>query len=317
MNTAMARKPVDRGQRSWWQRHQWLLLRRSSQLGILALFLIGPLAGIWIIKGNLNSSMTLDLVPLTDPFVLLQSWLAGWQFGAQAFWGALIVIAFYFLVGGRAYCAWVCPVNMVTDLAHWLRQRLGLRGNTKLKRNTRYWLLAASLLLSAIGGYVAWELINPVSVLHRGLLFGMGAGWLIVLAVFLLDLAISRRAWCGHLCPVGAFYSLLGSHSPIRVRADNREACDKCMDCFDVCPEPQVIRPALFGSVDGLGPVIDESHCTNCGRCIDVCSKEVFVFGTRFGPRLVDGEFSGPNQAGSRQTTKFNTQNLEQEEATT
>jgi ferredoxin-type protein NapH len=180
MNAAMARKPVDRGQRSWWQRHQWLLLRRSSQLGILALFLLGPLAGIWIIKGNLNSSMTLDLIPLTDPFVLLQSWLAGWQFGAQAFWGALIVIAFYFLVGGRAYCAWVCPVNMVTDLAHWLRQRLGLRGNTKIKRNTRYWLLAASLLLSAIGGYVAWELINPVSVLHRGLLFGMGAGWLIV-----------------------------------------------------------------------------------------------------------------------------------------
>jgi ferredoxin-type protein NapH len=29
--------------------------------------------------------------------------------------------------------------------------------------------------------------------------------------------------------------------------------------------------------------VILASNCTNCGRCIDVCSKDVFVFGTRFG----------------------------------
>ena len=32
-------------QRSWWLKHRWLLLRRTSQLGILGLFLLGPLAG--------------------------------------------------------------------------------------------------------------------------------------------------------------------------------------------------------------------------------------------------------------------------------
>jgi ferredoxin-type protein NapH len=268
--------------RNWWPRHRFLLLRRMAQLGILGLFLLGPWAGIWIIKGNLNSSMTLDVLPLSDPFVLLQSLLAGLQFGTQAILGALIVSAFYFLLGGRAFCAWVCPVNMVTDLAHWLRIRLGLRGKTKIQRNTRYWLLAACFLLAAITGVAAWEFVNPVSVLHRGILFGMGAGWILILAVFIFDLAVSRRGWCGHLCPMGAFYSLLGSHSPVRVRAGNRQACDKCMDCFDVCPEPQVIRPALFGEKDGLGPVINEANCTNCGRCIDVCSKQVFAFGTRF-----------------------------------
>jgi ferredoxin-type protein NapH len=317
MKTAAARKVITSDQRGWWLRHRWLLLRRFSQMGLLLLFLLGPLAGIWIIKGNLNSSMTLDILPLSDPFVLLQSWLAGRQFGSQAFLGALIVVAFYFLVGGRAYCAWVCPVNIVTDFAHWLRQRLGLRGNTKIKRDTRYWLLAASLLLSVFGGHVAWELINPVSVLHRGLLFGMGAGWLIILAVFLLDLAVSRRAWCGHLCPVGAFYSLLATRSPIRVRADNRDACDKCMDCFDVCPEPQVIHPALFGKKEGLGPLIDEAHCTNCGRCIDVCSKEVFVFGTRFGTAFNQEITSGANQAGTSQVIHFKSEKFEQEEART
>lgn len=303
--------------RGWWVKHRWLLLRRFSQLGILGLFLLGPLAGIWIIKGNLNSSITLDVLPLTDPFVLLQSWLAGRHFGSQALLGALIIALFYILAGGRAYCAWVCPVNMVTDFAHWLRQKLGLRGKTKIRRNTRYWLLGVSLLVSVLGGYVAWELINPVSVLHRGLLFGMGAGWLIILAVFLLDLAISQRGWCGHLCPVGAFYSLLGTHSPIRIRADRREACDKCMDCFDVCPEPQVIRPALFGMKDGIGTVIDEPNCTNCGRCIDVCSKEVFSFGVRFGENLTNTNSSGPDQPGIKQFLNLNTEKMEQEEART
>jgi ferredoxin-type protein NapH len=196
--------------------------------------------------------------------------------------GALIISAFYILLGGRVFCAWVCPVNVVTDFAHWLRKRLGLKGKVRIKRNTRYWLLAATFVLASISGIAAWELVNPVSVLQRGILFGMGAGWILILAVFIFDLAVSRRGWCGYLCPMGAFYSLFGSRSPLRVRANNRDACDKCMDCFDACPEPQVIRPALFGKNDGLGPVINEANCTNCGRCIDVCSKQVFAFGSRF-----------------------------------
>ena len=271
--------------KGWLGAHKWLLLRRLSQFGILALFLLGPWAGIWIVKGNLNSSVTLDVLPLTDPYVLLQSLLTGHLPETAALTGALIVLVFYFLVGGRAYCSWVCPVNLVTDGAHWLRERIGLTGASRLSRNTRYWILGVTLLLAAVTGGIAWELVNPVSMLHRGLIFGMGLAWSVVLAVFLLDLFVSRRAWCGHLCPVGAFYSLLGRYSPLRVRAEARDACDDCMDCFAVCPEPQVIRPALKGGEKGVGPVITDANCTNCGRCIDVCARDVFVFGTRFGNR--------------------------------
>ena len=35
--------------KGWLQAQKWLLLRRLSQLAILALFLVGPLAGIWIV----------------------------------------------------------------------------------------------------------------------------------------------------------------------------------------------------------------------------------------------------------------------------
>jgi ferredoxin-type protein NapG len=37
--------------------------------------------------------------------------------------GCAIVVVFYALVGGRVFCSWVCPVNVVTDAAAWLRRR--------------------------------------------------------------------------------------------------------------------------------------------------------------------------------------------------
>lgn len=272
--------------KGWLIANKWLFARRFSQLSILFIFLLGPWFGIWIITGNLSSSLILGTVPLTDPYILLQSLFAGHSPETNAIIGAMIVLLFYVLVGGRVYCSWVCPVNMITDAAQWLREQFKMSGSSTMSRRTRYWILAATLVLAFTSGSIAWEMINPVSMLHRGLIFGMGLAWLIVLTVFLLDLLVSRRAWCSHLCPVGAFYSLLGTHSLIRVRADAREQCDDCMDCFMVCPEQQVIRPALKGHVnknsnDIIGPVITSSNCTNCGRCIDVCAKDVFHFGLR------------------------------------
>jgi len=286
MSQAMKRPGADAlAAKGWWLTYRWLILRRLSQLGILGVFLLGPWAGIWIVKGNLNASLTLDVLPLTDPFILLQSLAARNIPETTAIIGALIVLVFYLLIGGRVYCSWVCPVNIVTDTAAWLRQYLGLTGGTRFSNHTRYWLLGTVLLVSIATGTIAWELINPVSMLHRGLIFGMSAGWLVILGIFLFDLLVSRRGWCGHLCPVGAFYSVLGNTSVLRVSAVRREQCNQCMDCTQVCPEPQVLKMPLFGADKGAGPVILSPNCTNCGRCIDICSQDVFQFGARLGHR--------------------------------
>jgi ferredoxin-type protein NapH len=265
-------------------------LRRFSQLSIIALFLLGPLYGIelfeaWLIKGSLASSVILDAIPLSDPYILLQAFLSGSSPAIEGLIGVAIVVTFYLLVGGRVYCSWVCPVNMVTDASAWLRLRLGIKSTFQFARNTRYWLLALTLILPMITGMLVWELFNPVTVMFRGIVFGMGWAWMVIIAIFVFDLFVSKRGWCGHVCPVGAFYSLLslsfltkGKKSTLRVSADKRDQCDDCMDCFAVCPEPQVIKPALKGAKKGLGTMIESSNCTNCGRCIDVCDEDVFNY---------------------------------------
>jgi ferredoxin-type protein NapH len=270
--------------KGWRQANRWLLLRRLVQLGLLALFLLGPLFGIWLVKGNLSASLTLGVLPLTDPYLLLQSALAGHHPVATALVGAGIVAAFYLLVGGRVYCAWVCPVNIITDTAAWLNGRLDLPKGRGFSRSGRYWLMAAILALALASSRVVWEWVNPITILHRGLLFGLGLGWLIIVGVFLFDLLVLRRGWCGHLCPVGAFYSLLNFFPLLRVSAWRRNHCNNCLDCFAVCPEPQVLQPALKGEA-GAGPLVLSNNCLNCGRCIDVCPQKVFRFSTRFDNR--------------------------------
>jgi ferredoxin-type protein NapH len=182
------------------------------------------------------------------------------------------------MIAPRAFCAWVCPLNMVTDLAAWLRRKLNLKASYSWPKSLRYWLIPVLLIGSAISGSALWVWIDPVSALHRGLIFGMGAGWMLIVLVFLLDLLLVEHGWCGHLCPLGATYGIIGKQSIMRVTATDRNACTKCMDCFNVCPEPQVLREPLK---DGDIRVMDQD-CISCGRCIDVCSEKVFEFKTRY-----------------------------------
>jgi len=294
INEIIGKEAIEK--KGWWQAHKWLVLRRFSQLSILGLFLmiplckwLSPVVGIetdcalgWIIKGNLASSKLFNSIPLTDPVLLLQMIASGfWGVAKEAIIGGLIVLAFYWLVGGRVFCSWVCPVNIVTDAAFWLRTKLKLRGGTHFSRRIRYWVLGMVLVLSAVTGSLAYELVNPVSMLHRGLFFGMGLGWFVIAAVFLFDLFVTKRGWCTHICPMGAFYGLVGKYSPLKVRADARDLCDDCGECYVVCPESHILKPVLKGAEKGVPPVLLTGECTNCGRCVDVCAEEVFHFGLR------------------------------------
>lgn len=266
----------------WWQAHRFLLLRRLCQLTIVALFMAGPTLGV--LKGNLSSSNLFDVIPMSDPLIVLQTLAAGHLPEMTALMGVAIVVIFYALISPRAFCGWVCPMNMVTDLAAFLRRKLNIKTSYRWSPQLRYWLIPVLLIGSAVSGSVLWAWIDPVAALHRGLVFGFGASWVLVGLVFVLDLLLVEHGWCGHLCPLGATYGVIGRKSLLRVAAVRREDCTKCMDCYYVCPEPDVLRQPLK---EGDKRVLDQ-NCISCGRCIDVCAEKVFEFQNRITVKHVD-----------------------------
>jgi ferredoxin-type protein NapH len=246
---------------------RWGLSRRTMQLFIIVAFAV-EFPGIErIAAGNLSSSLWLDMLPLTDPFVMLQTLLAGATLAATALIGAAMVASFYAFFGGRIYCSWVCPINLLTDLAYWLRQRLNIKGNMSMPRQLRITVLIIALLLSMLTATVAWEMINPITLFQREMMWTSAAGVTLLLGLFLFDLLISRRGWCGHLCPVGAFYALLGRYGRLRVTAKRPDACSGCSECIKVCPEPHVLAPVVAQDASS----VTSGDCTRCGACLDSC----------------------------------------------
>lgn len=260
--------------------HRWLLLRRLSQLAILMMFLSGPWFGVWILKGNYSGSLLLDTVPLTDPLMMLESLFAGHWPALTALAGALVIVAIYALIASRAFCAWVCPLNPVTDFAAWMRRKLNIRQSASLPRGLRYGILLVVLAGSAVSGTLLWEWLNPVALLGRSLIFGAVGGLWLILAVFLFDLLVTEHGWCGHICPMGALYGVIGAKAMVRVSAEHREKCTRCMDCFHVCPESQVLREPVLNN--DHSPLVLSKDCISCGRCMDVCAEHVFEFKNRF-----------------------------------
>ena len=99
-----------------------------------------------------------------------------------------------------------------------------------MSREARYWILGLALLVSALCGVAAFEWVSPVGMIHRELIFGPGLGLLAIAAILLLDLFVAQRGWCGSLCPLGAFYALVGRFSLLRMGFDTGR-CDRCGDC--------------------------------------------------------------------------------------
>jgi ferredoxin-type protein NapH len=263
-------------------RNRFLVLRRATQLLLLFIFIAGNVLGWKVLRGSLSTSRLADAVTLADPFALLQIGATGNLPAVEALAGGLIVLLFFALIGGRSFCSWVCPINMVTDLANRLRGMMqpGPLLQKDISRNVRYWTLGLSLVLSAYAGIAAFEWISPISALQRGMIFGMGAGWTAVAAVFLFDLVLLRHGFCGHVCPLGGFYSLITRYSLIRVMHDSGK-CTLCMKCIEHCPERQVLP--MVGKATAL---VSSGECTNCGKCIEVCDDRAM----RFGIRLIQGK---------------------------
>ncbi|WP_457602434.1 quinol dehydrogenase ferredoxin subunit NapH [Nitratifractor sp.] len=261
-----------------WHNVKYLVLRRLVQIGVLVLYFMGNWYGWKVLQGDLSTSMIFGKIPLSDPFAILQIFATGAVVATNALIGALIVVLFYGIIGGRAFCSWVCPVNLVTDLAAWLRRKLlidRIERKVWISRNIRYYMIVLALIVSALVGLAAFEVVSPITILNRGIVFGMGAGMGLIVAIFLFDLFVVKNGWCGHVCPLGGVHSIIGRYSLIRVR-HNSDNCTLCMKCKTVCPEVEVL-----GMIGKRSEFVSRGECTNCGRCVDVCDDDALGFELR------------------------------------
>ncbi len=276
------KKDKDGKTRVSYRMKRWILI-----ISIHLLFFLSFFIDIQTLEGTLNGSRFLGF-HLIDVFTTLEMFLAEHHLHINIIIGVTTIIIFYLLVGGRSYCAWVCPYGLLSEIGEKLHDTLVAKKiikNRKFDHRVKYLFWSMFLILSATSGYLVFETFNVVGILSRFIAYGWSLALVWVLVVFLIEVFYSRRAWCSYVCPIGTTYGMIGKASALRVEWNDN--CDHCMVCHDVCFENQVleITKAKYDKQREEKNIKKEyitgADCTLCGRCIDVCHADALKFDFR------------------------------------
>lgn len=251
-------------------KNKYLFLRRFLQISIL--FLFSYKGFDFILKGDLSSSILFNSISLSDPFAYLQILLASLSLNIEFLISALLIFILYAVFLGRAFCAYVCPINLITDFASFIRSFIEFKKLTNFSKNTRYFILFGVLVLSFIFNEPMFEKCSHIGIVTRGIIFFQISAIYVVVLIFLLDLFMQKNLTCSHLCPLGAFYSLISRFAILKIKYDLSK-CSKCLKCKDICPENQVL--SMIGK---NSESIKSGECIRCGRCIEVCNDDALNF---------------------------------------
>jgi len=239
---------------------------------------------IQVLEGTLNGSRFLGF-HLIDIFVTFETFIATHHLHVNMIIGTVTILVVYLLIGGRTYCAWVCPYGLLSEIGEKIHNTLVNRKiikERKFDNRVRYIFWAIFIILTFTSGYLVFETFNVVGILSRFIAYGWSVSLSWVLAVLLIEIFFSRRAWCRYLCPIGTTYGLIGPISATRVEWNDN--CDHCMVCHDVCFENQVLdltKAKYHKENEDKGithKFVNGADCTLCGRCIDVCHADALKF---------------------------------------
>lgn len=222
---------------------------------------------------------------------------------------SLVVAAVAIVVLGRAFCAWACPVPVVSKLRGLFgKDKDASSGKTEaiaaepaaaplsdhekalLSKTTgcascrekrgavdsRHFVLGGALLSAAVFGFPVFCLVCPIgltfaTILLVMLLFSNGdVTWsVVVIPALLLVEVVFFRKWCAKLCPLSALMSLVG-----KANRTFRPTIDDAA-CLETSKDVACGKCAAACG-EGIDPRHPElgaswSECTKCRACADAC----------------------------------------------
>ncbi len=256
-----------------WRRRRW-----TSLIVVNLLFVVSYRLDIQLVEGALTGSRFVGF-HMADLNAALQVMLAYKQVLINLLIGIVTIFIIWWLLGGRAFCSWICPYHLLSEWAEMLHLKLAKR---KLVKNHNFdrrargvlWLIFA--VLAFVTGYTVYETISPTGIVSRALVYGPSLALAWVLALLVFEVLYSRRAWCRYACPIGLTYGLVGSLSPLKVTHD----LNKCFSdgaCRQVCMVPHVLNSTIRGRARKRKTDLG-ADCTRCGACIDVCPTDALNF---------------------------------------
>ncbi len=256
-----------------WRNRRWATLIVVNLLFVLSFWL-----DIQILEGSLTASRFLGF-HLIDLNSALQVMLAHKHILVNLVIGTATVFVLWVLLGGRAFCSWVCPYHLLAEWAESLHLYLVKKKKVSdhaFHRGLRtvLWLLFAALAFAT--GYTVFETLSPTGILSRALIYGPGLALLWVLLWLLIEVFYSRRAWCRYFCPIGLTYGAVGLLTPVQV-GYRLESCFHEGDCRKVCLVPHVLECVIKGRATAETMDIG-ADCTRCGLCVDACPNGALRF---------------------------------------
>lgn len=256
-----------------WRNRRWVTL-----IVINLLFTFSFWVDIQLFEGSLIASRVIGF-HMADIYSALQVVLAYKVMFINLIIGTVTVLIIWVLLGGRAFCSWVCPYHLLAEWAEKIHLKLAAKkwvSDHPFHRGIRTVFLFVFALLAFILGYALFNSINPVGIVSRALIYGASLAMFWVLILLLFEIFYSRRAWCRYICPMGLTYGMVGALSPLQITY-NLSNCRHDAACHTVCEVPQVLECVKKGRANQVKIDIG-TDCTLCGACVDICPTQSLRF---------------------------------------
>lgn len=254
--------------------------RRILQIGVALSFILIPFLNqmrISFVFGNFLS-FNLAGLPLADPLAVLQISLKNFYLAPDLMIGAGIAL-FIALILGTAFCSWICPFGLLSELFQQLGSRLRPATRNSAQSNQKGFRLKGFIFVS---GFIGFLLFSTTPVLNQLSLpawysrifqfyfvqhhFSLAIFFLLM--ILIIEAAAGKRLWCRYICPQAVLLVVAKLINPFRLKIRfDKEKCickgtsDPCKNACTLSLDPKKLAHSM------------ETECNNCGDCIVACKK--------------------------------------------